>query len=89
MYIPDYKPHFSEEMGDFGSQFKDVSIGQNLVGNAQAILTSSLFAKSYLPLSRLQVPENKIKMVSLPVHAEEMSSFRKAILDVFDNVSSS
>jgi glycosyltransferase involved in cell wall biosynthesis len=66
MYLPDFTPHFFEETGEFGSHIQETAIGQHLVKNAKVVFTNSLYSKSYLPNTRLQVPADKIQVFYLP-----------------------
>jgi glycosyltransferase involved in cell wall biosynthesis len=66
MYIPDFTPHFFEATGEFGPHLQESAIGQSLVRKTKTVFTNSLYSKSYLPETRLQVPIEKIKSFYLP-----------------------
>lgn len=68
LYLPDYMPHFFHETGEFkGDEGLHTEIGKKIVQKADVVFCNSNFTKGYLPISRLKVPAEKIRVFYLPM----------------------
>jgi glycosyltransferase involved in cell wall biosynthesis len=68
MYLPDYMPHFFHGTGEFKDDERHhTDIGRMLVSMSDSVFCNSRFTRSYLPSSRLNVPDSKIRVFYLPM----------------------
>lgn len=68
LYLPDYMPHFFHETGEFkGDEGLHTEIGKKVAQKADVVFCNSNFTKDYLPISRLKVPAEKIRVFYLPL----------------------